>query len=69
MQPIFEPNSLRKVLERGLIAGLWSVSDFNTTGEPILPSIEFLAEHEQFRDYNFRDLRAFAERQQPPLPF
>lgn len=60
MKSAINPKELQKILERGLKAGLWSVFQFNAPGcEPVLPSAEFLDEHPQFKDMNFRDLVSF----------
>lgn len=61
MQPMTSQAEARRILESGLLTGKWSVNDFNPPGirEPVLPSLEFLAEHPQFMDRHFRDLEAF----------
>lgn len=62
MQPLMGAIERQKVLERGLVSGLWSIDQFNKTskkGEPVLPTPDFLSQHPQFFDKNFRDLPAF----------
>ena len=61
MEPITTQAEARRILEKGLLTGKWSVNDFNPAGirHPVLPSLEFLAEHPQFKDRHFRDLDAF----------
>jgi hypothetical protein len=52
----------RDVMQRGLLGGLWSISDFNRSrprGACILPEPGFITAHPQFADKNFRDLAAF----------
>lgn len=63
---------LRKVLETGLLGGLWSITQFNRPSpyggdqDVVLPSLQFLEENERFKDPGFRDLEAYANR--PPAP-
>jgi hypothetical protein len=60
MKRLLSPTELRKVLERGLLTGKWSVLEFNVGAvEPVLPSGEFLEENPAFTNMNFRDLDAF----------
>ena len=61
MEPLIDFRDLRKILERGLETGKWSVSQFNRghLPHPILPSSEFLESHPQFIDMNHRDLSAY----------
>ena len=59
---LISPQSLQKILEQGLLGGLWSIQQFNKTskpGEPVLPTPGFLTEHPEFFDKAFRDLAAF----------
>ena len=52
---------LQKILEQGLLHGLWSIEDFNHGAvRPVLPSLGFLREHPQFQEYGFRDHAAYA---------
>ena len=60
MEPLINKAELQQILERGLVTGKWSVFQFNAPGlEPILPGKDFLEQHPQFSDMNFRDLEAF----------
>lgn len=60
MEPLMTMAELRSILERGLATGKWSIAQFNKKGrEPVLPSREFLEEHPEFLDMNFRDMDAF----------
>ena len=70
MDSLIDPRSLQGLLERGLITGKWSISQFNRvdywseikpkkTKQRILPSSEFLKANPQFLDQNFRDLSAY----------
>ena len=70
MEPLIDSASLQKLLERGLITGKWSITQFNgrdywheiktqKTKQHILPSSEFLKANPQFLDQNLRDLSAF----------
>ena len=53
-------SELRGILERGLITGKWSVLQFNKSGrDVVLPTREFLAQHPEFEDMEFRDMAAF----------
>ena len=59
MQPLISKTELRNILQRGLLSGYWSVLQFNRGGrEPVLPTKEFLEEHPEFKDMEFRDLAA-----------
>jgi hypothetical protein len=59
MQPLINKTELRSILQRGLLSGYWSVLQFNRGGkEPVLPTKEFLKEHPEFKDMEFRDLAA-----------
>lgn len=60
MQPLIDAHQLQSILERGLLTGKWSISQFNKTARnPVLPRREFLEEHPQFLDMNLRDMDAF----------
>lgn len=68
MEPLISKNSLRRLLESGLLSGKWSISQFNVhrplPGQewrpaPIFPSREFLEQHPQFIDQDFRDLESY----------
>lgn len=57
---------LRRILHSGLLAGYWSVEDFNHDLPPhaefILPTWDFLDAHPRFADMFFRDMDAFHKR-------
>jgi hypothetical protein len=60
MQPLISGSEVREILQRGLVSGLWSISQFNKTARvPTLPTKEFLEEHPAFLDPDFRDMDAF----------
>lgn len=60
MEPLMTLTELRGILERGLITGKWSVLQFNKSGrDVVLPTKEFLAQHPEFEDMEFRDMAAF----------
>jgi len=60
MEPLINKHELRGILERGLLSGKWSVLQFNKGGrDVVLPSKDFLEQHQQFTDMEFRDLAAF----------
>lgn len=60
MEPLISKGELVSILERGLLTGKWSVLQFNKGGpDVVLPSKEFLEQHPQFTDMQFRDLAAF----------
>jgi len=60
MEPLISKGELVSILERGLLTGKWSVLQFNKGGhDVVLPSREFLEQHPQFTDMQFRDLAAF----------
>lgn len=60
MEPLISKGELRSILERGLLTGKWSVLQFNKGGrDVVLPGKEFLEQHPQFQDMEFRDLAAF----------
>jgi hypothetical protein len=43
-----------------LVTGKWSVLQFNKSGrDVVLPTKEFLAQHPQFENMEFRDMAAF----------
>ena len=60
LEPIFSVKEIRKILERGLATGKWSVVEFNKKAKaPVLPSKEFLEANPQFLDPTFRALKTF----------
>ena len=60
MEPIISIDELRQIMQRGLLAGHWSVLQFNKGGrDVVLPSKEFLEKHPQFQDVEFRDMAAY----------
>lgn len=62
MQQLIGTAERQRILERGLLSGLWSIDQFNRTspkGEPVLPGPGFLTEHPEFFDKAFRDMAAF----------
>lgn len=60
MEPLINKHELRNILERGLLSGKWSVVQFNKGGrDVVLPSKDFLKQHQRFTDMEFRDLAAF----------
>jgi hypothetical protein len=69
MQPLISFDSLQEILERGLVTGKWSISQFNRQDywtetavknkQMILPRSGFLRDHPQFLDKEFRDVEAF----------
>ncbi len=60
MEPLISRAQLRSILERGLLTGKWSVMQFNLKArEPVLPSREFLEEHSEFMEMNYRDMEAY----------
>ena len=62
---LYSQEELRRIFERGLLHGLWSVNDIirGNALNPVLPSLEFLEAHPQFKDRHFRDLAAYRRRQ------
>jgi hypothetical protein len=60
MEPLISRAELIGILERGLLTGKWSVFQFNRGAtDVVLPSREFLEQHPEFTDMQFRDLAAF----------
>lgn len=60
MDPLISLEELRLILQRGLLAGHWSVLQFNRSGrDVVLPTKEFLEEHPQFQNMEFRDMAAY----------
>jgi hypothetical protein len=61
-------DELRGILHRGLLAGFWSVEQFNRDlpphAEVTLPTWDFLDAHPRFADMFFRDLDAYCSRQE-----
>ncbi len=56
----------RRILERGLLAGYWSIGQFNgrlqSWMETTLPNWDFLDAHPEFTDMNHRDLESYYAR-------
>ena len=62
MEPLIDKSQLRSILERGLITGKWSITQFNRgTLDATFPSREFLEANPDFLDMDFRDLGAYAK--------
>lgn len=60
MEPLISMAELRGILERGLLTGKWSVLQFNKGGrDVVLPSREFLDQHPEFQNMEFRDMDSF----------
>jgi hypothetical protein len=63
---------LRRILHRGLLAGYWSVEQFNHDLPPhaefTLPTWDFLDAHPRFADMFFRDLEAYRNRHNNDTP-
>jgi hypothetical protein len=62
MQQLIGTAERQRILEQGLLSGLWSIDQFNKTspkGEPVLPGQGFLTQHPEFFDKAFRDMAAF----------
>lgn len=62
MQQLIGTAERQRILEQGLLSGLWSIDQFNKTsakGEPVLPRAGFLSDHPEFFDKAFRDMAAF----------
>ena len=60
LEPVFSEVELRKILERGLATGKWSIMQFNKGArEPVLPSSDFLKANPKFLNASFRDLETF----------
>lgn len=59
-EPLYSRDEIRRILERGLLSGLWSVNDI-TRGQlnPVLPSLEFLEANPRFKDRHYRDMGAY----------
>jgi len=64
--PLLPKDRIQKILHRGLMAGLWSVEQFNhdlpAHAEFTLPTWDFLDAHPRFADMFFRDLEAYHKR-------
>jgi hypothetical protein len=61
----YNRDEIRRIVEHGLLTGLWSVNDVAKHQlNPVLPSLDFLEVNPQFRDRHFRDLEAFQRRGQ-----
>lgn len=57
-----------RVLEGGLIKGLWSIRQFNGKNDrPHFPRLAFLQDHPEFRDLDYRDVDAFKAREGTPV--
>ncbi len=65
--PLYNRDEIRRIFERGLLAGLWSVHDI-TKGSlnPVLPSLEFLEAHPRFKDRYYRDLDTYRRQRNQP---
>jgi hypothetical protein len=63
-QKPFQRDEIQRIIEHGLLTGLWSVNDVikGNQRNPVLPSLEFLETNPQFKDRHFRDLHAFYSR-------
>jgi len=62
-EPLYSQEGVQRIIERGLLAGLWSVNDVaRGLLNPTLPSLEFLEANPQFRDRHYRDLDAYRRR-------
>jgi hypothetical protein len=60
MEQLFDRSAMQEILERGLLSGKWSVLQFNKTGrDVVLPTKQFLLDHPEFQDMEFRDMVAF----------
>lgn len=60
MEKMISTLETRKILEKGLKSGLWSIIQFNASSDNVvLPSGEFIEENPQFVDSSFRDLQAY----------
>lgn len=60
MEQLFDKSAVQEILERGLLSGKWSVLQFNKTGrDVVLPTKQFLLDHPEFQDMEFRDMAAF----------
>lgn len=60
MEQLFDRSAVQGILERGLLSGKWSVLQFNKTGrDVVLPTKQFLVDHPEFQDMEFRDMAAF----------
>jgi hypothetical protein len=68
MEPLMTGHQLRAILERGLVTGKWSISQFNKGSKsPVLPSREFLEEHPKFLDADLRDMAAYHSHHHHPI--
>jgi len=62
---LYNRDEIRRIVEHGLLTGLWSVNDVAKHQlNPVLPSLDFLEANPQFRDRHYRDLEAFRRRGQ-----
>jgi hypothetical protein len=70
--PLLPKEQLRRILQRGLLAGYWSVEQFNHDLPPYaeftLPTWDFLDAHPRFADMFFRDLEAYRNRHNNDTP-
>ena len=64
---LYSRDEVRRIIERGLLNGLWSVNDIARGAQlnPVLPSLEFLEANPRFKDRHYRDFDAFHKRVQP----
>lgn len=61
LEPLMGEEEMRRILERGLLTGKWSIVQFNkNTKDPVLPSREFLENNPKFLTPTFRDLEAYS---------
>jgi hypothetical protein len=70
--PLLPKEQLRRILQHGLLAGYWSVEQFNHDLPPhaefTLPTWDFLDAHPRFADMFFRDLEAYRNRHDNDAP-
>ncbi|BAQ94434.1 hypothetical protein HOQ56_gp09 [uncultured phage_MedDCM-OCT-S38-C3] len=61
LEPLMGEDEMRRILERGLVTGKWSIVQFNKNAkDPVLPSREFLEKNPKFLSPAFRDLEAYS---------
>lgn len=60
MKRLIDTDELRKILERGLLSGLWSTLQFNKGGrDVVLPGKQFLEDNPKFQNMEHRDLESY----------
>ena len=60
LKPLLPLDKLQQILEKGLVGGYWSISEFNRGQKPpTFPRPGFLTEHPEFFDKDFRDLETY----------